>query len=262
MNKGAIERQFRYLRRLKRISEKKLRRHHNETFKGTVFDVKVPKWMSRTVLERRLFYWYCVRNYHYGNTHPITKEFRKRARYVLSEEYLAAVSPEQHAEEVIKEAENFTEEAIEKMRIVEVDRYLASLSLYVEGTEEQRRKVLWEWFNRPLDSHRPFDSNGMKVRRRGRLNNRFRLRDLILKSPSLPYDDFVLAFGDQMPTVSRASYNQQRYLLKKAGYAIPSLPMGPSRPVVSSGPYGQPKRARVLNDIPLERKNHGQEEPF
>lgn len=247
------------------MSEVRLRKAHKLTFRESKFDIKIPRWMHRNILERRLFYYFCVKNYHYPKSHPIAVEFRKRAKHVLSKEYLVELDPVEQAKQMTKEAANFTITNVKAMPIVEVDRYLASLSLYVEADEQTRRKVLWEWFNRPSrDLPQHFNEQGKKVaaRRKGNLNNKYRLRDLILRNSRLAYDDFMLAFGQQMPTVTRASFNNARSLLKKIGYDIPSLPKGPSKPVVVAGPYGHPKRGRILDDTTIVEVDNGEEEPF
>lgn len=253
--------QMRFLRRIKTMKESKLRRLHDSTFIGTKYAFKVPRWMHRSVLERRLFYFFCVKHYHYEREHPIAVEFRKKARFMLSKDYITGLDPAEQAKQALKEEQNFTVTNIKAMPIVEVDRYLASLSLYVEGPERSRRRVLWEWFNKPssqLIGHLNHDEEKVTPRKKGALNNKYRIRDLILQNPRICYADFMDAFGAQMPTVTRESFNNARCILRKAGYDIPRLPNGPSRPAVVSGPYGHKKRARMLNDTTLLGVEHGE----
>lgn len=266
-SKELLAQQFRFLHKIKRMKESKLRKLHDSTFIGTKYSVKVPKWMHRVVVERRLFYYYCLRHYHYPQDHPIAVEFRKQARIVLSLDYLQGVNNVEQAKQRVREMDFFTTTNIRAMPIVDVDRHLAGLSLYVEGPEKVRRKVLWEWFNVPAtDLIRHLDSQGKEVapRRTGPLNNKYKLRDLILKNPRIGWRDFLDAFGKQMPTVTLKSFHNCRWLLRKAGYDIPKLPMGPSRPTVVSGPGGILRRAKMLNDTTLlgVEEENGQEEPF
>lgn len=246
-----LKAQFMYLKKLKQLSDAKLRRKHDRVFIGSKYGVKIPRWMHRSILERRLFYYYCLKNYHYPIDHPVAKEFRRKARHILSAKYLEGATPEQQTKEELRNRDNFTATNIRAMPIVQVDRYLAGLSLFVEAPEETRRRILYEWFHAP-SSHliKHLNDKGEKVapRRRGRLNNKFRLRDLILENPTLGYDAFREAFGNEMPTVTRSSFNNTRSLLKKAGYDLPPLKPGPSNPVVVTGIYGHLKRARTLND--------------
>jgi len=259
-----LKKQFSYLRKLKRLREETLRKLHRKVFKKeSKFYIKVPKWMHRSVIERRLFYYFCARNYHYPDNHHITKEFRKNARHVLSQEYVETLDPSTLAQNRLKEVEHFTITKIKSMPIVEVDRYLASLSIYVEADENIRRKVLWEWFNTPdrKDLIKHFNKRGKTVTRVG-LNNQFRIRDLILEHPTLCYADFMDAYGEQMPTVTRASFSNARCILRKAGYDIPPLPKGPQRPAVVTGQYGYKVKARMLNDTTNGVENVEAEEPF
>lgn len=268
MNKAEerFAKQLQFLRKLKEMKLGTLRTLHRKTFIRTIYRVKIPKWMHRSILERRLFYFFCLKNYHYPKGHPIAIEFKERAKHVLSKDYLHTINPEDVAKQALRDSENFTITAIRSMSINEVDRYLASLSLYVEADEDMRRKVLWEWFNKPahdLPSHHNDRGIMVRPRRKGRVNNKYSLRDLILKHPLLNYLDFSEAYGKVMPTVSMASFHNARYLLRKAGYDIPRLPRGPSRPAVVTGPYGKPQKARALNDATLIGANeNGQEEPW
>ena len=123
MEKDKVVLQFRYLRKLRRMPLHKLKRIHKKTFLTSAFAVKIPNWIHRTVYERRLFMLFCLKNYHFPKDHPITKEFRDRARYILSEEYVASITPEQHAEEVLKQGE------------VADDKFLSGINFYVKGVE-------------------------------------------------------------------------------------------------------------------------------
>jgi len=259
-----LAQQFKYLRKVKRMKMGKLRHLHDSTFAGTKYSVRIPKWMHRGMMERRLFFYFCMRNYHYPKGSQIRKEFRRKAKHILSRDYIDGLDPAQVAKQTLKEGLNFTATHIKAMPIVEVDRYLASLSLFVEGPQHLRRKVLWEWFNKPSQDLIPhFNDRGKRVRKTGPLNNKYNLRDLILQHPSLPYEDFEQAFGDQMPTVTRNSYNATRSTLRKAGYDIPRLHFGRQHPNVIRGEYGQLVRGKTLNDTSLVNvENHGQEESF
>lgn len=244
----AIAQQFEFLRKLKNLKEEKLRKMHDRIFDKTKYKVRIPRWMHRSVVERRLFYYFCMSHYHYDENHPVTKAYMKQAKFVLSPEYLGGIDKTTQAKEALKEHMNFSASKIRAMTMVEVDRYLASLSLYIEAPEEIRRQCLWEWFNRPSsDLVKHFSDSGTQVaaRRTGLLNNKYRLRDLILENPSLCYNDFLEQFGEQMPTVSRFSFNNARSLLRKAGYEIPELKRGICRPAVVYGPYRQPKKGRA-----------------
>lgn len=248
-----LARQFKFLKYLKKLSETKLRRLHDKKFVGSTYGVKIPKWMHRSIVERRLFYYFCLKNYHYPKNHEVTKQFRKAAKKYLSKDYVQAKTPEEVTKERIQDRDYFTGTNIRAMPIAEVDRCLARLGLFVEADERSRRKVLYEWFNEPANKLiRHLNDQGTSVapRRKGKINNQYKLRDLILEHPTLGYDAFMEAFGNEMPTVTRASFNNTRSLLKKAGYEIPPLKKGSPNPAVVTGPGGIQRRARMLADIP------------
>jgi len=256
--KDLLTAQFKYLTMLKKLKDSKLRRLHNDTFIGSKYGVKIPKWMHRTVMERRLFYFYCVQNYHYPKSHPIFKEFRRKAKHILSAEYLTGSTPEEQTKEELKNRDDFTGTNIRAMPIIKVDRLLAGLSLFVDAPEDTRRRILYEWFHSPSkDLIHHLNDKGEKVaaRRKGKLNNKYKLRDLIVQNPSLSYDSFMEAFGNEMPSVTRKSFNNTRSLLKVAGYELPTLKTGPSNPVVVTGEHGFKQRARMLNDTTLLEDN-------
>lgn len=247
MDNEKLTQSFNYLRQIKNLRIAKLRRMHREVFRYTKWWIKIPKWVHRSLLERRLFYYFCARNYHYPKEHPFTKEFQRKAAHILSKEYAKTTDAEEDAKQRIKDLTYFTEANISTLSIVEVDRYLASLGLFIEADEEDRRKVLWEWFNKPsseLVKHQNKKGQFVRAVRKGEKNNRFYLRDLILQHPTLDYQTFREQFGETMPTVTRTSYSVARCLLRKAGYNIPKLRPGVCNPVLKRGVYGHFTKAR------------------
>ena len=247
--------QFNYLSMLKGLREGKLRKMHREVFRYTKWWIKIPKWIHRSLFERRLFYWFCAKNYHYPKEHPFTREFRRKASHILSREYAKNTDPEEDARQRLRDLANFSKANIKALEIAEVDRYLASLGLFIEADEPVRRKVLWEWFNRPaseLVKHQNRKGKFVRAIRRGTANNGFYLRDLILQHPTIDFEEFRDRFGDKMPTVTRNSYNVARCLLRKAGYQIPKLHSGTRNPVLKRGVYGHLTMARSLLDTEID----------
>ncbi len=53
--------------------------------------------------------------------------------------------------------------------------------------------------------------------------NRYYLRDLILENPGISYAGFRARYGHVMPKVTRGSFDTTRWVLKRAGYPLPSL---------------------------------------
>lgn len=255
--------QFEYLKFLKTRTEKQLRKHHGKIFAGTRYDFSIPSWMHRTVLEKRLFYYYCVRNYHYDRTTEVAKEFRRKVKALLQVNHAMEQTAEKITIQELKNSEYFTATNIKAMSIADVDRFLAGLNIYVEAPEKQRRKILWEWFHRPTEQLvEHFNAKGSVVpaRHKGEHNNKYSLSELILQFPTLTYSEFQRQFGRQMPTVTRKSFQTSRCRLRKAGYDIPQQRRGPENPVVVVGLYGHTKKARVLNSLPLQDTTDGEEE--
>jgi len=251
-----LKKQFAYLRKLRGMRSRTLARLHEKKFKGTKWYVEVPRWFHRSIMERRLFFYYCAKNYHYPDSHPITREFRRKAAHILSKQYIADIKPEEYSRKRLRELSLFTRANIDAMSINEVDRYLASLGLFIHSDEEHRRKVLWEWFNEEpskLGSHLNLKGDKMvRPVRRGSLNNQYVLKDLIVANPEMDYDAFMDTYGGKMPTVTRKSFNFSRCILRKKGYDLPKF---------AGGPVPPDQRRRVVSDhryLDTERKKkHG-----
>tara|TARA_R110000751_G_scaffold300963_1_gene413053 strand:- start:35110 stop:35766 length:657 start_codon:yes stop_codon:yes gene_type:complete len=218
--------------------------------------------MHRSVIERRLFLFYAAKNYHYPKDHDVAKKFKRKARAALDPSTLPSkeLGNKSHVD---KHRSYFSKVSIQTMPINEVDRYLAEQSIYVGAKEALRRRVLWEWFNKVGTDDKDTVLT-VTPRNKGKINNQFGLRDLILANPTICYSDFMVKFGHQMPTVSRTSFNNARCILRKAGYAMPLLPRGPSRPAIVTDSNGHIQRARPLNTTTIEEPEDGKEttDPF
>ena len=228
--------QMRILRKLKRTKHIILRRLHRREFSGTPFYMKLPGWAAKDTVIRRLYYLYCYKNYHYPDDHPITIHFRKKAEKFLDPANFVERHKEEESRQQLEDLERFSKRNILAMDINNIDRYLAGLNLHLDAPESQRRRVLWEYFNLPQSERiKTNNEKGNKVRRkrRGRINNKYVLRDLILANPEMTWMEFYTTFHRVMPTVSHSSFNTSRSLLRKAGYNIPRLKTGPAHPVVS-----------------------------
>lgn len=247
-----LVKQFAYLRKLKAMSDARLRKHHTAVFKHSKYNTRIPKWVNRVVLERRLLYYFAGHNYHLNRASKEGREFLRQAKEVLSPEYYKEFDISIDSTESLKILSNFSEEKVAKMDIQEVDRCLSLLNMYIDGTETTRRKVLCEWYNSPakdLIPHRNVKGQVVRPVRKGSANNKFYLRDLILEHPTLDFQEFRERFGVDMPTVTRDSFNNQRSILRKAGYQVPYLVSGVRNPAVKRGTLGNYTRARPLNRL-------------
>ena len=240
--------QMRVLRRLKRRSLRDLRKMHDKRFSGTEWYIKLPGWASKDTLVRRLWYLYCYGHYHYPEGHEITAHFRKKAAKFLDPANLAEHHQEDETQRRLGELERFSRRNILSMDVNTIDRFLAGLNMHLEAPPAIRRKVLWEYFNLPQTRMiQTNNAKGNKVRRyrRGRINNKYVMRDLILANPGMGYDAFAATYGEVMPTVTRASFNTARCLLRKTGYTLERLKPGPAHPVVVEGENGDYKKGRL-----------------
>jgi len=217
-----LELQFRYLAYLKKLSERELRNLHNELFIGSKYAQKIPKFVHRDKIEQRLWLVFCMRNYHYPKGHPVRVNFFKNAKKVLSTKLYK--DKEEELNEHLKKRERFSKSAINAMTSTEVDRYLTALNIHIEGGDDIKRRCLYEWYNLP-QKDLIADDPELDKQKKGlnKLHNKYNLRSLILQYPLLDFDTFKLNLGHEMPTVSRASFNNTRSLLRKAGYKVPKL---------------------------------------
>lgn len=229
---GTLKEQFNYLKKLRQMSIPKLRRLHSKTFDRTKWRLRLPGGIPRDFIEKRLWTIYCVRNYHYPPDHEVTQEFRKLAKQILSDTHVVDLSPEEKLRARAKEFEQFSWESIQEMELNEVDRWLALVGIYVDCKPSYRRQLLYEFYHKPKEDLPP---DVVRNNRAARTNNRYVLRDLVIKNPRLCYDEFMKEYGDRMPTVSRDSFNSTRSALRRAGYKLPALRPGPKNPAIRRG---------------------------
>lgn len=246
-DKEAFDKQNRYRRYLRKIPKRELREKHDKAFAGTKYAVKFDDNYHRSIFERRLWLWFALRHYHFPKEHKAYQHFSERVDRELRPHHFDRVRKEEEARRHLKELDRFSKAGIKAMSINEVDRYLTGLNIFLpDATRAQRRKCLYEYFNEPSKNlPKRFKDTGREVRvhRHGRINNKYVLFDIILKHPDMTYNDFKDKYGAVMPTVTRESFNNQRAKLRKAGYDLPRLKPGPSRPVISGG-----KKARKDGD--------------
>ncbi len=248
MNRRRLREQFKFLRYIGRLKDRDLRALHKEKFKDTPFEMDVPTSSHRDFLTRRLWFFYCLCNYHYERNTKVYKMFRQRALTALKAPY---DDGHDRMEEVCKtkakEIRMFTLEKIKRMDTNLVDRYLATLGIYAQVEPHERKQMLFEYFHKQIrpSKQRQYEQGA------GRLNNKYCLRDLILAGPEMSFNQFGLKWGNDMPTVTESSYNNARCLLRRAGYKLPYLRTGPSDPAVIRiiNPNGQVRRGRDNDDF-------------
>lgn len=217
--------QFAYLSKIRNISLAKLRKLHLEVFKvGTIYYTD-PYKLDRDLIIKRLFYYFCLYNTHLNEKQfPI---FRKKAIQVLSAVPNTDVLKEQAKIEELKNTGYFTEEKImNTIPINEIDGYLSILGLFIDAKEGIRRKLFKDFI---------FDPNAVEIRNLGSkswIKNRFLLIDIIAANPTMTYGEFRKKYADNMPTVTRRSFNNTRSKLKKEGIISTKLRPGRQSPII------------------------------
>lgn len=223
---GKLRLQFDYLNKLNRLKQRALVAKHDKVFRGTEFFLEVPRNAHKEFMIRRLWFWYCMNHYHYPRHHMTTEAFEKRARTMLAQPYddrIDSLYEVSRAQALNHRA--FSREAVKSMPINKVDRFLALLGIFAEVEPWKRKRLLWEYHNRPTKSKSVKD-------RHQRINNKWFLTDVILAHPAMAFDQFVAVYSNQMPAVTRLSYNNTRYRLRMAGYQVPILKSGPTNPAI------------------------------
>lgn len=243
--------QFAYLKKLKRMALPKLRKHHKEVFRGTRYDVKLVK-PHRALIEKRCFYLFCMKHYHYPKGSGPRVAFFKLARETLKKTYHPLPAKEEEEltrQEQYKATELFTKDNINLLSHTQVDKYLTTFGIYVEVSYRKKRKLLWELHRLPVNRlPTTLNETGKPVSPRAygrmRMQNAMSLRDLILANPTMTYGEFTERYGDKMPMTSRASFKVTRSQLKKSGYNMPDL-RGAAQSVTRKGETTE--RGRKLN---------------
>lgn len=235
MNVEAFHRQMDMLRKFKRMNIRKLRKLHQAKFEGTRWYVKPRGWMSRYVLARRLFYLFCLKNYHFPKDSEVYRFFKLKAEKYLDPNNLQERRQEETTRKNLKDHHRFSKPAIKAMNENEVDRYLVALNIHIRAPLGQRKKALWEMFNAPQQDIIDTNSHSgipKRRKRKSRIQNQHVLADLIVNNPGMNFDAFRGTYGKIMPTVTRGSFNNARSRLRKAGYEVDKLPKGPSQPAL------------------------------
>lgn len=212
-----LKEQFRFLKQIRKLSNRALRALHDETFKSTKYRIPA-KTISREECVRRLFF------YTAAKACPEDSALLKRAKRILLAKPKDNILKEEEKILQLKETGYLSAENIQKLPIQEVDGYLSVLGLYIEAEPEVRRVILTKYFSEP----NALRETHLNIRQR----NRFVLRDLIIEHPNLSYLEFKSKFGNVMPTTTRESFNSARKKLRKAGYQLGNLRPGPQLPKI------------------------------
>ena len=232
-----IHKQFAYLKYLRRLSLRKLRKLHDKVFRGSRYMFSLPGGIPRDFIERRIWTYFCCKNYHYEKGHPVRTEFFRRAKEILSNTKVSELPPEEAKRERAREHSRFSWDKIQSMPRVELERSLAVAGIYVETTVAMKRQLLYELYHKPKEE---LPEEVIRNNKTSALNNKYVLRDIVIENPRMDYSSFRKTFGNVMPTVSRTSYNSTRTHLRKAGYKLPVLRPGPRNPAIIDGKAARP----------------------
>lgn len=216
MDNDKLASQFEKLHELKSLGLVQLRALHGNTFTGTKWAVFIPQWMHRSLMEKRIWYRWCVSHYHLPKDHPRAIAFRAKTRVILAQQFVEGyATKEQVHRQQLMEHRRFTKEGIEAMPMEEVDGFLSAIGLFITGTRAQRRKCLWEYF------HLPLSKLPVKRRRSSVPTVVNTVVGLVRDHPNMGYDEFRARFGRILPTVCRQIFYNARYKLRKQGWPLP-----------------------------------------
>lgn len=221
VTKFTLQDQFQKLHELRGMSLHKLLRLHDNTFTGTKWAAHIPKWQHRKVYEQRLWFLWSVHHYHLPPTDRRAVAFRVKAKKILSQQFVDGfATKEQIAQQQVLEHERFTVKACQEGPIEWIDGCLLALEIHIEGTEQQRRRCLWEYF------HLPSSKLPIKRHRYSKIPVKASVAALVRLHPDMGFEEFQDRFHALLPTVTCRRFTDARYEMRKLGYAIPKLKTG------------------------------------
>ena len=147
---------------------------------GTKWWMSIPPGCDRIAVERRLWFLFAAKNYHYPTGSSQKREFSRKARQVLSQSLDAELSPEEATARSLRDHNKFSKNYVKGLPINAIDRHLTVLGIWANVTENDRRKMLWQWYNLPPSS---IPGGKRREMKNGRLNNKYCLRDIIIENP-------------------------------------------------------------------------------
>lgn len=230
-----------FLRKLQGMKLRKLIELHNQKFFGSRWSLTLKVVPGvRAVAIRRLFFLFCASNYHYPKDSVEYKAFINRAHKYLTDTIPGELPIEDQNLQRLQDAGYFSKDNIERLPINEIDGYLVTIGIWADVDEKDRRQMLYEYmFGPEIDGIHIFQ--GRAKPHRSRIQNKYCLTDIVLQFPAMTYNEFRRRFGNEMPTVTRGSFNKTRTKLRKAGYSMPRLRPGISDPAIR----GKTKREYV-----------------
>ena len=212
--------QQKHLAWLRRQSVRRITKFHKFTFpKDHKYYQPMPSWVPRQIIERRLFFWFCARNYHLQD--PFLRDFRKKAHAVLSEPVVDEV--EQHWEEMLwgdlRVPRRWVKDRSVEMGDRQVGRILCLVGYDLDEPPDICRRVL-----AALAEERDVVLTYAKMMQKmiGHRLNEHCLQKLVLENPAMGWPAFKRCFGLEMPTVTQSSFYFTRSNLRSQGNKIPS----------------------------------------
>lgn len=226
-----LKSQFVYLRRIKRMIPATLRKHHREVMRGTKYAKTKLVKPPRSLIEKRCFYLFCMKHYHFPRGSAPRIMFFKLAKATLMQGFNPLPPKEEESRKKREQYEMthlFSKVSINAMHHNQVDKYLLAFGIHVEVPYKQKRMLLWELHRYPTRLlPKTMSEKGAIMRPRHlekmRLENTWNLRDLILENPTMGYVEFSERYGNDMPMTSSGSFKVTRSQLKRAGYEMPDL---------------------------------------
>lgn len=186
--------QTKFLRKLRGLGEKTIKRIHREMFKPTKWEHETPRYVGRDVFERRLFCLWRMRQ------EPDDKTFCAYAERVLARPLRS-----NEIKQAIKlrfDAATFTQRRIEAMGSPEVDRWLAVSGLAAPHLDlAVRRRLLFQLHHR--------------YRKQRRTGVREAVWSVMLDHPNLDFPTYRRQFHGAAPSLSPIHFRLLKHQLRR-----------------------------------------------
>jgi hypothetical protein len=213
-----------YYSKLRRLSKTKLLAHHKHVFPSDHrYFIKLPKYLPRHYLERRLYFYYCANKFHLSNKYK--KAFFQRAHKILTHEHTnESLAADLSIVRDLTDFRKFTPEGVLKLPEARVDTYLVRLGYDMQHLPlDEKRQILVELYTmHPGDIVPRFSLRTGRPLRYKRDLSKLTMKSLILKHPNWCFAEFQERYSTVRSITKQTWYNARREL-RKAGYDLPSV---------------------------------------
>jgi hypothetical protein len=251
VDKHILLKQLRYIRKVKLMTRKDLVEQYAKLYRNSKYFVSINGRTDRGWIEDRVILMYCAKNNCFVKGSDEYIKFKKQIKETLAVPIKVA---DKEFKERLSSRILFTRVNIAKMQEFEVEAYLSFFGYGIDGTLKEKRRALWEIYNKQ-SSDLPYvlSSRTQKevlVRRHGKSSaNVFVLSDILLRHRDMGWPEFKEAYGDLMPSVTRNSFYVARARMRKrfGEHIMPRLPK-------SSNSITRYFNVKNLKKLPISKK--------